>query len=286
MPVLTIARLTLLEMTRRRLLLAAVVVTALVIVLTGWGFAKISAIPCGGHSCSPGEVRTAAGAILILVMYMFSFVLAIGAAFLAAPAIAGDVESGIFLALLPRPIRRSDVLLGKWLALAVVLLVYAAVFFGAEMALAYFGTGYVPPHPLPAIAFLATEGIVLLTLAMLGSTRLPPMTVGITVLVLYGLVWMGGVAGAIGQAIGNSTATHVGTVTSLIIPTDGLWRGTLYNIEPVALLMAGGRAAASNPGNAPFAVFAPPPPAYIVWVVCWLIAVLALSLRSFQGRDL
>lgn len=286
MPVLTIARLTLLELVRRRLLVAALIVSALVVGLTGWGFAHLSAIPCGGHPCTPADIRTAAGAILILVMFMFSFVLAIGAAFLAAPAIAADIESGIVLAVLPHPIRRSDVILGKWLALALVLAVYAALFVGCEILLADLDTGYLPPHPLAAALFLIGESLVLLTLAMLGSTRLPPMTVGITVLVLYGLVWMGGVAGSIGEAIQNSTVTHVGTVTGLIIPTDGLWRGALYSLEPVVLRIAGGSAMAANPGNAPFLVMAPPTPAYIVWAVCWLAAVLAASVWSFQERDL
>lgn len=285
MPSLTIARLTLLEITRRRLLLAAVLVTALVVALTGWAFVHLSAIPCGGHPCSTSEVRTAAGAILILIMFMFSFVLAVGAAFLAAPTIAAEVESGIIFAVLPRPIRRSDVVVGKWLGLATVLVVYAACFYACEILLDYLATGYTPPHPLAAVVFLVAEGIVLMTLALLGSTRLPPITVGITVLVLYGLVWLGGVAGAVGQAIQNNTATHVGTATSLIIPTDGLWRGALYNLEPVALLITSGSAAA-NPGNAPFAVFAPPTSAYTVWVICWIIAVLGLSVWSFGERDL
>lgn len=285
-PALTIARLTLLEIVRRRLLLAAFVVTALVITLTGWGFAHVPDIPCGRRACSPAEIRTAAAAILILVIYMFSFVLAIGATFLAAPAIAGDIESGIALAVLPRPIRRSDLILGKWLALAFMLVIYAAVFVGAEVTLDWLGTGYVPPHPFIALLYLVGEGIVLLTLALLGSTRLSPMTVGITVLVLYGLVWLGGVTGAIGQAIQNTNVTHIGTVTSLLIPTDGLWRGALYNLEPVALLFVSGSTAAANPGNAPFAVFAPPPHAYVVWAVCWIAAVMALTMWSFGQRDL
>jgi hypothetical protein len=80
--------------------------------------------------------------------------------------------------------------------------------------------------------------------------------------------------------------THVGTVTSLIIPTDGLWRGALYSLEPVVLRLAGDSAATANPGNAPFIVMAPPTPAYIVWAVCWLAAVLAASVWSFQERDM
>lgn len=286
MQMLTIVRLTLLEITRRRLLLAALLVSALVVALTGWAFAHLNAIPCGGHPCSTSEIRTASGAILILIMFMFSFVLAVGASFLAAPSIGADIESGVIFAVLPRPIRRSDVVVGKWLGLTIVLTVYAACFYGCEILMDYLATGYIPPHPLAAVVYLVAEGVVLMSLALLGSTRLPPMTVGITVLVLYGLVWMGGVAGAVGQAIQNSTATHVGTVTSLIIPTDGLWRGALYNLEPVALLITTGSAAAANPGNAPFAVFAPPTSAYTVWVICWLIAVLGLSVWSFQERDL
>ena len=43
------------------------------------------------------------GVFLILVAFMFSFVVAMTAAFLAAPAIAGDLESGVALAMLARP---------------------------------------------------------------------------------------------------------------------------------------------------------------------------------------
>ena len=54
-------------------------------------------------------------------LFMFSFVLALGAAFVGAPSIHNDVESGVMLAILPRPVRRSEVVLGKWLGLALLI---------------------------------------------------------------------------------------------------------------------------------------------------------------------
>ena len=76
-----------------------------------------------------GEVQIFIGVsqILVLVAFMFSFVLAMTAAFLGAPAIAADVESGVAHAMLARPIRRADLVVGRWLGLSVVVVAYAAV---------------------------------------------------------------------------------------------------------------------------------------------------------------
>src|SRR5436309_11201780 len=127
MAALTIARLTLQEASRRRLILAVFLLTLVVVAFTGYGFSRLNTITCGrdGALCPPTEVRLAASLLLILVVYMFDSVIAVGASFIAAPSIATDVESGIALAMLPRPIRRSDVVLGKWLGLAALVAAYA-----------------------------------------------------------------------------------------------------------------------------------------------------------------
>ncbi|HUX88532.1 MAG TPA: ABC transporter permease subunit, partial [Chloroflexota bacterium] len=127
MAIWTIVRLTLKEASRRRLLHAAVLLTFVMVGFTGWGFSRLTTLTCGGHACPDSEIRITAAVLLILIAYMFNFILAIGAAFIAAPAIAGDIESGLFLAILPRPIRRSEVVLGKWLALVILVAGYAAL---------------------------------------------------------------------------------------------------------------------------------------------------------------
>ena len=114
MPLLVVARLTLREAARRRLLLAVAVLTVAVIGLTGWGISRIATLHNdNGQPLPHSEVMATTAGLVIMLAYMFSFVLAIGAAFLAAPAIAGDVDSGLVLALLPRPLRRSQFVLGK-----------------------------------------------------------------------------------------------------------------------------------------------------------------------------
>src|SRR5947199_8052513 len=110
MRVLTIARLTILEAARRKLLLALAILTLLVIVLTSWGFSRLPAM----KDVTPAEVRLAASQLTILVAFMFSGVLALGSTLVAAPAIASDIESGISLAFLPRPIPRCEFRLWYW----------------------------------------------------------------------------------------------------------------------------------------------------------------------------
>src|SRR5207245_10690364 len=117
----TIARLTLVEAWRRRLLLAMALLTLAVIVLTGWGFSFLPK----QQGVTAAEVRSAAYILTVLVAFMFSGVLALGSTLVASPSIAGEIESGIVLAIAPRPLRRSEILLGKWLGLAFLVVLYA-----------------------------------------------------------------------------------------------------------------------------------------------------------------
>lgn len=281
MPVLTIARLTILEASRRRLLIALGILTVVVIGLTSWGFSRLPSM----RDVTPGEVRLAASQLTILVAFMFSGVLALGSTLVAAPTIASDIESGIALAILPRPVRRSEVLMGKWLGLSILITLYALGSGLLELLGIWLATSYLPPNPIATLAFVAAEGIVLMTLALLLSTRLAPMTGGVIALVLFFVAWIGGIALAIGQAFNNDTIINIGVGSRLLIPTDGLWHGAIFNLEPsdvLALARAAGRARAGNP----FFESQPASLAYLAWVAAWLLGLLALANWSFARRDL
>src|SRR4051812_25564945 len=99
----TVAALTLKEASRRRVLRALVAMTLLLLALSGWGFAKLND-EMGGLTA--GESRLTASILLNLVMFGISLIAALGTAFLAGPTLAGDMESGIALAFLARPVRR------------------------------------------------------------------------------------------------------------------------------------------------------------------------------------
>ncbi|TMD13985.1 MAG: ABC transporter permease [Chloroflexi bacterium] len=284
-PLLTLAGVTIVEASRRRLLLALALLTLAVIGLSAWGFSRLPATTVGNTPISPSEVRAAASQLTIFMAFMFSGVLALGSVLVASPAISSDIESGIMLAILPRPIRRGDVLLGKWLGLLALVLAYAALSCALELAVIWATTGYVPPRPLHAIAFIAGEGLVLMTLTLLLSTRMAPMTSGIIALVGFFGAWMGGIAMGFGQAFGNSTITNIGLGSRLLLPTDGLWRGAVYHLEPDFILNAlrfAGRGAAGSP----FSATVPPDPAFQLYAFAWVVMLLAIGCLSFARRDL
>jgi ABC-type transport system involved in multi-copper enzyme maturation permease subunit len=279
---LTIARLQLQELLRRRLFLVLLLLTVVVIALTTWGFSRI---PTLDNAMTPTEIAAVASQFLILVMFMFSFVLAFSAVFAASPAISAEVESGITLAILARPITRLEYVVGKWLGLVATVLIYAVPAAVAQMLLVQWVVGYSPPHPNEFLLFVIGEAIIVLTLSLLLSTRFAGMVGGVTGLILWGLAWMGGIVGGIGLAFENATLTHVGTASKLLLPTDGLWRGAVWSLEPaslIAVMRSAGRNAAANP----FFAADPPPPAYVVWCIVWIMGLLAIAVWSFARKEL
>ncbi len=285
-PVFVIARLTVQESSRRRLLLALLILTLIVVGFSAWGFHKITTVTrSDGTPLPPEQVSLITSQLLIVITFMFSGVLALSAAVVAGPLISGEVESGLLLSMLARPLRRSEVVIGKWLGLAVLVAVYAAGSAFLELAAVDWATGYLPPHPVDLIVFVAADGLVLLSLGLLLSTRLSGITAGVIALVAWLMAWIAGVVGDIGTGLQNQSLQNVGVVSHLLLPSDGLWRGAIYAMEPdtlIAAMKALGTAGRANP----FAAVDPPPVQFLVWVVVWFAIVLALSVWSFRQREI
>jgi ABC-type transport system involved in multi-copper enzyme maturation permease subunit len=285
-PALVIARLTVQEASRRRLLLALVILTLIVVGFSAWGFNKIATVRRGDGSLpSSVEVALITSQLLIVVTFMYSGVLALSAAVVAGPLISSEVESGMLLSMLARPMRRSEVVIGKWLGLAALVAIYAAGSAFLEILAVDWATGYVPPHPIELVFYVGAEGLALLSVGLLLSTRLSGITGGVIALVAWLMAWIAGVVGDIGISLRNPAIENVGTISHLILPTDGLWRGAVYAMEPdavLATLKAAGTIARANP----FAAVDPPPIQFMAWVVVWFASMLALSIWSFRTREL
>jgi ABC-type transport system involved in multi-copper enzyme maturation permease subunit len=276
--VLTVAALTLREATRRRVLLALIGLTAVLIGLSAWGFSRLAA-----ESLTRGEARLTASILLNLVMFGFSLMAALGTAFLAGPTLAGETESGIALAVLARPIRRADFLLGKWLGLVAFGSGFVVVAGLAQCLVVRATVDYWPPAPAKALALLAAQTAVLLTLAVLLSTAISPMASGVIAVGLFCTTWVAGVVGGIGASLGNESVERVGTVSRMLLPTDGLWRGAMNAFQdPSAIAEFGGA-----DGQAfPFLSIAPLTPAYLAWALVWVLMIGGLATASFLRKDL
>jgi ABC-type transport system involved in multi-copper enzyme maturation permease subunit len=280
--VATIAALTLREASRRRVVLALAVLTVVLLVLSGWGFSRLAA-ESGTSALTSGEARLTASIVLNLVMFGFSLIAALGTAFLAGPTLSGETESGIALAVLARPIRRSEVLLGKWLGLVAFGTGFVVVAGLAQCVVVRETIDYWPPDPMAALALLAAQTVVLLTLALLLSTAVSPMASGVVAVGLYGATWIAGVVGAIGASLDNAGVERVGTVSRILVPTDGLWRGAMRAFQdPSALVEMGGSEAEAFP----FLSAAPLTAAYLAWAAVWVAMIWALAATSFLRKNL
>ena len=238
-----------------------------------------------GHRCRRWRSRCITSQLLIVVTFMYSGVLALSAAVVAGPLISSEVESGLLLSMLARPLRRSEVVIGKWLGLAALVAIYAAGSAFLELAAVDWATGYLPPHPVQLVLYVGAEGLVLLSLGLVLSTRLSGITGGVIALVAWLMGWIGGVVGDIGAGLQNQAVENVGVISHLLLPSDGLWRGAIYAMEPdslLATLRAAGTVARANP----FSAVDPPPVGFLLWVFVWFALMLGLSIWSFRTREI
>lgn len=281
-----IAALTIREAARRRILWVLLGLTLFSVLLTSGGIERLVTLAREGGEATEIEIQIGVSQVLILVAFMFSFVLAMTAAFLGAPSIAADLESGVAHAMLARPIRRADLVVGQWAGLAGIVVAYTSLSGFLEMAAVRLISGYLPPQPLAAVAFLSAQAVVLLTFAMLLSTRLPAIASGAVCVVLFGLGWMAGVFAGVGRFFDAGPLVTAAEASRWLLPSDGLWRGTIFALEPSVVVAAmegvGGPAASANP----FFAAAPPPLEFVLWSIGWVVVVLGLATVSLSRRDL
>ena len=108
----------------------------------------------------------------------------------------------------------------------------------------------------------------LLTLALLLSSVVSPMASGIVAVGLFGATWVAGVVGGIGGALGNEGVERVGTVSRIILPTDGLWRG--HERVPGHRRH---RADGTRRGWLPVPQRGALTPAYLAWAMVWIAVI-------------
>ncbi|MCY7418160.1 MAG: ABC transporter permease [Chloroflexi bacterium] len=283
--VIIICLLTLREVARRRLLWVLLGLSIVSVVLVGW---VVTQLVDSARTSGMSEVRISLGVsqVLVFVAFMFSFILAMSAAFLGASAVAGDIESGVLLAMMARPISRADLVLGRWLGLSLVTAGYAiasgVLAIGAVAQVA----GYVPPDPVAAVGCLTAQALVTLTLALALGTRLPAIAAGSISVVAFGMSWFGGVLASAAGLLRAEALVPSLDVLRLGMPTDLLWRGVVHALEPpLALLVARGldpRGFAADPFFAQSAISLEA----IAWSIAWTAGVLVAGVLAFSRREL
>jgi hypothetical protein len=153
------------------------------------------------------------------------------------------------------------------------------------MAVVDWVSGFLPPNAAAVAVYLFAEGLVILTMILGISTRLSTLATGVLGVALFGSAWLAGVVGALGASFKIPALRTVGDVARLLLPTDGLWHGAIYYLEPSSFVSQRLSEEAGAGGN-PFFATSPPSWAYLTFAAVWLFAVLVAGIVSFEHREL
>jgi Cu-processing system permease protein len=295
MSVLVVARWTVLEARRRRLVLAGVVLSVAFVALFAVGFALLyssqerdlaQAGALGSGLEAREELLAMSTILVVLGLYGVQFLAALLGLFLGVASVSPEIDSGALHAVLARPLGRLQYLLGRFLALAGLLITYVVVMSAALLLVARVVAGYQPGSATRAVALMVLEVLILLAVSLLGSTVLPTLANGVVMLALFGLAWLGGIIGFISTIPpGNELMANLGTAVSLLLPADAVWRGASFHVLPPSFLAASSFANGDDVGL-PFGSTAPVAPAMLAWALAYPLACLTLAVAAFRRRDL
>ena len=279
-PTLIIARLTLREASRRKIVLAAFVVGVGFLLVYSIGF-HIITTQVG--NLAPGRasnnlIQSEGMNFLVLAgLYAVAFLSIAMAALLSADALAGEISSGTVQSLVSKPMHRSDVVFGKWLGFAALLALYQLLMGGGVVLSVWLQSSYAPPHLLAGIGLIYLEALLMMSVALMFSSRFSALATGAVVFGLYGLAFIGGWVEQFGSLIQNQTAVYVGVVSSLILPSEALWRRAAYEMQsPLSGVL----------GMSPFGTTSVPSLLMIVYAAVYLLVALLITLLVFSHRDL
>ena len=221
------------------------------------------------------------GFLLVMGLYMATFLASLVAILGSVGTLSGELESGTLLTILTKPLHRRSILLAKWgghLAMsALFMALLDIVLIGGTRLL----TGFLPPHPWLGGLLQELDIAFLVTLTLLGSTSLSTVANGVVVVLLYGLAWVGGVLATVGQLTRTELLVHLATITKFLLPSDALWRGTSDFLQSAATLKLS-RGLGGNPLVGTHA----PAQGFLIWAGCYLLLLLALAAWRLERRDL
>jgi ABC-type transport system involved in multi-copper enzyme maturation permease subunit len=293
---MTIAGLTLREAQRRWLLVVGVLLGgAFVLVYTTGLWFIVQNAPCGSRArpCATPfqalEFRAGLNMGALLGLYVANFLTVITAVLLPVDTLSGEISSGVAQTLVSKPIRRAEIVIGKWLAYWVLVAFYIVLTAGgvlfavwAVSAIVSGGNGFVPPHALRCLALMLLEATVMLTISIAGGTRFSTVTNGMVALGVFGLGFLGGFVETFGVMLvegeaGRTVMRNIGTIVSLLVPADALWRLAEYYVMPAIV-----RDLEVTPFNSMY----PPSDAMVVWAIGYIAVVGAIAVRQFNRRAL
>jgi Cu-processing system permease protein len=269
-----LARVTFREAARRKILWIAAVAAILFLALFWTGLHALYK-----HTGDPSVInrRESISMMLMMALYAASMLTSMMAALTSCDTLSGEISSGTIHAIATKPVRRWCLVLGKWTGFAGMLTLYILLIDGGCLTLASVEGRYLIPHVPGVLCLLWLQAVLLLGVTMACSTTFSALTSGAITLGLYGLAFVGGWIEQFGALRHVKTCVNLGIISSLLMPSDALWRRTAFKIQPPLLGAA---------GASPFASTLVPSTAMVVYAAGYAALALVFAIILFERRDL
>ncbi|MGZ3600099.1 MAG: ABC transporter permease [Ktedonobacterales bacterium] len=274
--VMTLAWLTFHEARRRSMVLVALILGAVFLLLFGIGLDRIvnnNAARTGGAFAAEVTYNLLALAGLYVVHFL-AVMLAIVA---TVDAVSGEINSHTIQTLVTKPVRRWQVIAGKWLGYVIMLVLYTSLLSIGILLEAQLIAGHLPPNWVVGVGLILLQVVAVVSLSLLCGVYFSTLTNGVILFMLYGLAFIGSWVEQIGTFFDSPATSQIGIISSLLLPVEALWRLAANAMQPPFL---------NNLGLSPFSLGAVPSPAMVVYAVGYAVVLVLLAMRAFARRDL
>jgi len=264
------------EAARRKILWTALIVGSLLLAIFAAGlrlqFADFNARPL-----APFLRYQVMSAMVMVGLYTLDLLALVMTVLTSVDAISGEISSGTIHAIATKPIARWEILAGKWIGFAGMIGAYLAIMFSGTVAISDWVGGIAPDHALRGALLIYLECLVALSVTFMFGTWFSTLTNGVLALGLCGFAFMGGWIEQMSGFTQSSRLVTLGIVSSLIMPTEAIWRRAVFEMQsPLA----------GSLQFTPFADVSVPSGAMILYAGVFALAALAIAIFRFARRDL
>jgi ABC-type transport system involved in multi-copper enzyme maturation permease subunit len=278
MTIFVIARLTFREAARRKILLAALLLGLIYLAIYGVGFYYVNQDTTSSQfGPSLLELNQIRNFLFMAGLYVVNFLTVMMAVLTSVDTLSGEIASGTIHTLVSKPLQRWEIVVGKWLGFVGMLSLYLLLMAGGTIVLVYAISGYIAPNVLRGLSLIWLNAILLLGVSLAGGAVLSTLANGVLVFGMFGIAFVGGWIEQIGSFIQNQTAVNVGIISSLLIPSEALWKRAAFEMQSPLV---------SALGFSPFTAASIPSQVMVFYGMIYAILALMLAIRLFNKRDL
>lgn len=276
--VAVIARLTFREAARRWVVWVALGLGLLFLVIYGIGFHEIEKdmtyqIGSGGRLLR-GEIHNF---FLLAGMYVVNFLTSLMTVLTSVDTLSGEISSGTIHTVVSKPVPRWQIVLGKMLGFTGMLTLYLLLMAGGVTLAGFIVADTIVPNLIQGWLLMWLTMLLLLCISLLGGTALSTLANGVMVFGLYGIAFIGGWIEQFGSFMNNQAAVNVGIVTSLLLPSESMWRRAAFEMQSPLV---------SAVGISPFGTISAPSLVMVGYAVLYVLVISWLAMRRFSCRDL